>query len=366
MGVNVTGIVHYGYGDFYPRTTDEDVEAELSDLEHMGASIVRVIVAYNGISPSETAMRLSRFLTRAEAHHLSVLVSFINYYGPGQNPRGVDRYYTEEWKGILYLNHAFMAEGYKSEYLDLVRTVISATKSHPNIYAWEPGNELQDRDKSTFVAFMQDVSGLMKALDPARPVASGMIEASQAGFTADDLYAQLPNVDMIAIHPGNGYRGSSRDVDWALSHGRKAIVEETGYGARDDRTEHYRDEIEFWWQRGVSAFLIDGFVGKGLADNGNGDSQLGFDTIWHTDYDGLSSLVATYSSPWKRAFAPGPSATPTPGPLRTVDWTEIDARLKAAGYSEEYDHGLLEAGAFARACQCSAVPAAGGLDTNAL
>lgn len=302
VGVNVTGIAHYGYGDFFPRTSDADVDADLAQLEGMGAGVIRVLAAYDGVSAEQSAARLDRFLTRAEQHHISVLVSFINYYGSRQSPPGVARYYTERWQGIPYLNHQFMAEDYQGEYLAFIRTVIGATRQHPNVYAWEPGNELQDSDKQAFLRFMQTTSALIKSLDPGRPVASGMIEARQAAFTPDEFYGQLPDVDMIAIHPGNGYRGSGIDVDWAVAHGRKAIVEETGFAGFDDRTARYAQEIDHWWRRGVSAFILDGFVGKGLPDNGNADNSLGFDTIWHAaDYDGLAGLVRSMSTPWGRA-----------------------------------------------------------------
>lgn len=301
VGVNVTGITNYGYGDFFPRTSDADVDYDLAQLQGMGATVMRVLAAYDGVSAEESAVRLDRFLTRAEEHHISVLVSFINYYGSHQSPPQVQRYFTERWQGIPYLNHRFMATDYEGSYLDFVRTMITANRQHSNIYAWEPGNELQDSDKPSFLRFMQTVSTTIKALDPGRPVASGMIEARQAAFTADEFYGQLPDVDMIAIHPGNGYRGSGVDVDWAVAHGRKAIVEETGFAGFDNRTERYAKEIDHWWHRGASAFILDGFVGKGLPDNGNADNSLGFDTIWHTDYAGLAGLIQSVATPWGRA-----------------------------------------------------------------
>lgn len=308
VGANVTGIVHYGYGDFLPAAHSEDVERDLAELERMGASVIRVFAAYDGINAAEAAARLDHFLTQAEQHHIDVLVTFVNYYGSHQNPPGMDRYYTELWQGIPYLNHQFIAEGFRGEYLDFVRTVVQDTRQHRNIYAWEPGNELQDKDKGAFLTFMQEVSHVIKALDPARPVTSGMIEAAQAGFAPAELYGQLPDVDMVAIHPGNGYRTSGKDLDWALAHGRKAIVEETGYGSTANRAADYQREIGYWWMKGAAAFLVDGFVAKGLPDNGNGDSSLGMDTVWHTDYDDLTGVLSSVSTPWRRTlFDLGPA-----------------------------------------------------------
>ncbi len=298
MGVNVTGITHYGYGDLFPRARDEDVDLELAALQRMGVRVVRVFPAFDGISAQEAADRLDRFLTRAEAYHVSAIVSFVNYYASRQNPPELDPYYSDVWEGIRHLNHDFMARAYRGAYLDFVRTVVSRNRGHPNVYAWEPGNELQDPDRQAFLRMMQDVSAEIEQLDPGRPVSSGVIQASQAGFTPAELYSQLPSVQVVTIHPGNGYRGSVVDVAWAIAHGRKAIVEETGISAWDDRADRYGTELEYWRSRGVSAFLLDGFIAKGLEDNGNGDTTLGFDALWHTDYDRLAAFVERSSRPW--------------------------------------------------------------------
>lgn len=302
-GVNAPGITHFGYGDFLPATTASDVDTSLRELNRMGVTVVRLFPAYDHITAEEAADRLDRFLTKAEAYDISAIVSFINYYDSGHNPAGTSGFYTEHWQGIPYLNHEFMARGYQGAYEDFVRTVVSINRGHTNIYAWEPGNELQDRDPATFIHFMQNVSGLIKSLDPGRPVASGMIEARQAALTPEEMYSQLPDVDIVAIHPGNGYRGSAGDVDWALAHGRKAIVEETGFAGTNDRTARYQHELDYWRTKGVSAFIVDGFIAKGLPDNGQGDTSLGFDTIWHTDYDGIAGLLRAASHPWPLPFS---------------------------------------------------------------
>ncbi|HLY66052.1 MAG TPA: hypothetical protein VKU60_11010, partial [Chloroflexota bacterium] len=194
-----------------------------------------------------------------------------------------------------YLDYQFISGDYKRDYSDFVRTVVQGNKQHPNIYAWEPGSELQDPDKAAFLAMMQDTTRLIKELDPDHPVADGMTEAKQSGFTPDELYPYLPDVDIVTVHPGNGYRESAIDVDWAMSHGKKAIVEENGVSAFDDRTERFRGEMDFWRSKGVSAYLLDGFIAKGLPDTGDGDTVLGFDALWHTDYDQLARLLRSES-----------------------------------------------------------------------
>ena len=292
VGANVPGLTHM------PR---EDLARYLDEMQRLGFSVVRVYPARADISDDESARRLDALLTAAEARGISVLVPLIDYYNSRRNPAGTDKYYTGYWQTILYLNHDFMAEAYRGRYEDFVRTVVSANRQHRNIYAWEPGNELQDQDPATFLHFMQEVSAVIKHLDPAHPVASGMIESRQASLTPQQMYSVLPDVDIVAIHPGNGYRGSAVDIQWALAHGRKGIVEETGFSSTADRTSELQTELDYWWQMGVSAFLVDSFIARGMPDNGQGDRLLGVDTVWHTDYESIGQALRSAAKPWPLA-----------------------------------------------------------------
>ena len=291
VGVNIPDVMHYGYAALVPRSTPGEAEADLQALQGMGATIVRLYAADDGISDQETARRLGIFLDAAQRHNISVIVSLVNYYGSHQNPPGMAPDYALTWQGIPYLSHAFFASDYRGAYLRFVRTVVTANRGHPNIYAWEPGNELADSDKPAFLAFMRQTTDLLKTLDPRHAVATGMIQAAQAGFTPAELYGSLPSVDIVTVHPGNGYRGSVIDVDWAVAHGKRAIVEETGISATDNRAARFETELRYWRGQGASAFLLDGFIAKGLPDDGSGDKQLGFDAIWHTDYDQVAAML---------------------------------------------------------------------------
>lgn len=295
-GANIYGLPQYGFADAYPTATTDDADRDLQALKSMGATTIRVIAAYKGISNKEASHRLDLLLTRAARFHLSVIVSLTNFYGDsGLYPTSMERYFTKSWRGIPYLNAEFFAGGYRDAYLPFVRTVVLANRGHSNIYAWEAGNELQNGDPESFVAFMRDVTHTIKSLDPQHSVADGMIEAHQSGFEPQALYSRLPALDIITVHPGNGYRASAMDVDWALKHGKKAIVEEIGFSGSANRVGLFKREFQFWRLKGVSAVLLDGFIAKGLPDTGGGEKELGFDSIWHSDYDGLAAMVQSMS-----------------------------------------------------------------------
>lgn len=313
VGFNIPGIVHYGYGDLLPYSSMGNTDADLSQMHQMGARILRVFVANNRVGHEETARRLDTFLNKASGYGIFVIPSLINYYGDtGYNPQGTDGFYTDNWNGIPLLGQEFFDGGYKGEYENFVRTVVSYNKDHPNIYAWEPGNELKNSNSpGTFINFMSDITSIIKSIDPNHAVATGMINAAHSGLTPDAIYPYLPAVDIITIHSYED-RNGIEDVNWALSNGKGIINEEIGIGGTGDRSDRMRDGLEFWKNSGVSAALQWGFIAKGYGDNGGGDSNFGMDTIWHSDYDQYFALFSSYNG------GPSDAPTPTPGSSCTI------------------------------------------------
>lgn len=326
IGVNVVGITHYGYPEQLPYATSGQVDIILSAIRDMGGKVIRVFVANDRISDEEAARRLDMFLTKAASYNISVIVAFINFYGDTfYRPQGTEQFYTDSWNNIPLLNYEFFNSGYKDRYLTFIRTVISANKRHSNIYAWEPGNELKyDKNPQVFLNFMKDVTSTIKSLDPAHPVATGMIGAGHTALAPEALYPYLPNVDIITVHAYNGDRAGVADVNWARANGKRVIVEEAGISGSGNRSNSLKQEIDYWKSLGASAFLQWGFLAKGMGDNGNGDSNVGMDTIWHTDYDQLFALFTSYngsSGDITPPFTPIPTTqrtTPTLTPYPTV------------------------------------------------
>lgn len=312
VGFNVTGIIHYGYNDLLPAPAS-DIDSNLSEINRMGGKIIRVFVANNKITNDEAARRLDLFLTKAASYNISVIPSFINFFGDnGFYPQNAGKYYTDSWNGIPLLGNGFYTTGYKNEYLSLVQAVVSLNKNHSNIYAWEPGNELKDNDSSlNFYNFMKDISNTIKAIDPVHPISTGMMNAGNAVLSPDQLYS-LPNIDIITIHNYNGARDGLSDLNWGLTHGKKVIVEEFGFSGNDDRTNQTRIDVDFWKSQGAAAVLQWGFLAKGIADNGNGDVLYGMDSIWHSDYDELATLYSYYNKVLSTTPIPVSTATPTP------------------------------------------------------
>lgn len=231
VGFNVTGITNYGKGDITPASSADHVEKDLQEIKNMGARLVRVYVGNNKISDEEAAIRLDQFLTKAKTYDISVIISFIDFYNTGYNPKDTDQFYTDSWQELKTLGRGFFSGGYKDRYLSFVKTIIDRNKHHSNIYAWEPGNELSFRqDPGMFLLFMKDVTGVIKKADSSHKVATGMINASEAGLSPNS-YAVLTDVNIITIHTYDGDRGGDQDVTWAVNNGKLAIIEEVGFSA---------------------------------------------------------------------------------------------------------------------------------------
>lgn len=297
VGFNISGITHYGYNDILPYAPASDIDANLSEVQRMRGTVVRVFAANKYIGADEAARRLDAFLTKAEVKNIPVIISFIDFYKTGYNPQGTDQYYTDPWNGTVLLGDQFFASGYKNEYLSFVKTVVNYNKYHSNIYAWEPGNELKDGfSPPNFINFMKDVTSVIKNLDPTHSVATGMISAAHTGLTPDQLYSSLPAVDIITVHVYNGSRFGAEDIDWATSHNKQSLIEEIGYSGTGDRSGNMNTELSFWKSKGAGGVLQWGLIAKGLGDNGNGDKDVGMDSIWHTDYDALAGVFQNYAT----------------------------------------------------------------------
>lgn len=329
VGFNISGITEYGvcaYGDTscndmfpYARSTDQD--ADLAEMQKMGATVIRVFAADNRITDQQAAQRLDAFLTKAAKYNISVIVSFIDEYKSGFNPMGTDKYYgvdtskldcsatpncAELYPPLLGVND-FYTSGYKNEYEQFVRTVVLQNKGHSNIFAWEPGNELGSES-----SFLHDIGQYIKSLDPNHKLATGTI-----GFT--DM-SQLPEYDYSTIHPYNEATPPSADsyfqseVAKLKSQNKQLIVEEAGYQGIGDRSSDYSQSLNYWRNLGAVAYLQWGFIAKGLGDNGNGDRAYGMDTIWHcADYNKLFTIYQQAAG--LTTATPGPLPNSCPGVL---------------------------------------------------
>jgi hypothetical protein len=298
IGVNISGISDYGYPNPFPFSSSQDIDKNLQEINRIGGKVIRIFVANENVSDAEAAQRLSLLLDKAQPYNISVIVSFIDFYGTPFRPQGTSQYYTDSFNGTPILGRAFFENGYQGRYKDFVTTVIQTNKQHSNVFAWEMGNELKyDTDPIILRNFMADMSAYIKGLDATHYVATGMISSHHTNLNPSDLYPYLPNVNIVTVHAYDGDRAATDDVQWAIANGKLALVEEIGYGGTLDRSNSYHQEIDYWKNMGAMGVMPWGFIAKGLPDTGNGDKQFGMDTVWHTDYDALVNVFQNYVAP---------------------------------------------------------------------
>lgn len=319
-----------------------DIDLGLVEIQKMNGTLVRLFVANNQISDMEAAQRLGVFLEKAEKYNISAIPVFIDYhggpwdpqnmieayinascpenpgsvllnqdnvticggktkiwpelqrellgagYGNGHNPEGIDEYYIRQGNyGIL--SNDFFTKG-RERFKTFIKTVITENKYHPNIYAWEVGNELRSEPEE-FINFMQDITSYIKSLDPQRKIASGMADVHLTSLTPEEFYPRIPYLDVVTIHPYDGDRTGVADLRWAVWNGKIALVEELGFPG-ENRSEKYRNEIAFWKSLGASGVLPWGFVPKGFI-HGNPVDR-GFDPKY-PDYDNIYLVLKSFS-----------------------------------------------------------------------
>ncbi len=325
VGFNVYGMVHFNYVDTYPQMVANAQDVTLKEIQGMGGKVARVFVANSLITDEEAARRLDVLLTKAETYGVQLIVALVDSHldpkrAPvlyGNFPSGTDSYYTYIGQSsccLLANNDFYNSPQYRTRYLKFIQTVINANKHHPNIYAWEPGNELEIGDyrtKDVVINFLNFALAAVKAADPTRLVSTGMIGATYRGFSFGDL----SNFDIITLHAYNGDRRGTVDADWAKAHGKKFIVEEIGYVALNNtinRRAQLTAEIEFWRQYGASAVLQWALIPRNMQCCG-GDNRFGMDTVWHGDYDDLFAMFKTIAlQSAVPTITPTPALTPTP------------------------------------------------------
>lgn len=321
-----------------------DLDLGLTEIQKMKGSLVRLFVANNQVSDMEASQKLGVFLEKAARYNISAIPVFIDYhggpwdqqniieayinascpengdrialnsesvivcgeknkswtdlqkelllagYGNGHNPEGTDEYYVRQGNyGVL--GKDFFTKG-RDRFKSFIKTVITENKYHPNIYAWEVGNELRTEPEE-FINFMQDITSYIRSVDPSRKIASGMADTRLTGLTPEGFYPRIPDLDVITVHPYDGDRGGAADVRWATTNGKIALVEEIGFSRDGDRSDKFKNEIAFWQSLGTSGVLPWGFVPKDSLLGNSGDR--GFNAK-HQDYDQISSVLKSFAT----------------------------------------------------------------------
>lgn len=248
-----------------------DINADLALMQQSGMTVARVFVGNSGQSDQAIASDVDSFLTTAEQYGISVIVCLADYYAGLWHPQSMDGDYNNPNKNCQgCLGDGFWAGDYKNAYKSYVNTVVSANAHHPNVFAWELGNEMKATSGTTattgairpdlFLAFSQDMASFIKGIDPSHRVSPGIISVQNISYgpywTPDQYYSQVTDIDVVTVHDYNQDHSGAPDIQWAKANGKVAMIEE-GLACRQmtPNPTLYNSELSYWQSQGIDYFL---------------------------------------------------------------------------------------------------------------
>lgn len=239
VGVNTIGLIYHTEGELW---------RDLYYLRLAGVKQVRVFIANNLFTASETAARLERALNIAYYDHgIRLTVVFTDFYFStsfaneggkwinGQWVRGKmcvpgdERFYTT---GVL--SRAWLRGGFRENYIHFVTHIVGRFAAHPGVFAWEIGNEIKDSEvlnDDAVVNFYTEMAAVIKGADGNHLVATGMMSTRHLGLdeTRKDTLYRNPKINYITEHyydPGDP--GDLGDDYLAARYNKPLVIEEYG------------------------------------------------------------------------------------------------------------------------------------------
>jgi hypothetical protein len=336
IGVNLRGLVHYGTDTFKNwdgrPAQKEHQHQQLAEARRMGARVVRVFLAAKDAAHQEVGDRLARVLALLESDDrlkdMYLILCFTDiYHNTPFHPQGDDPFYETQPDGWTLLNRAWFEGGYTQNYLPFVDHIVTTFHHHPQIFAWEIGNELKvttgHQFRRLFIRFNHEVAQHIAAVDPNNHlITTGMLSTKHAGLGfpgALQLY-RLPHISFVTNHIYNGGfdftsgcrqgnlqgHGDDSAVAQHQEVGKPLVVEEAGYDATRDtpsRGTEVQEDMRRWFdEKRARGYMQWAFMSGG--DIGDGDSCRGMDQALHTDWD---SLFTSFQDRAKQLGTPIPS-----------------------------------------------------------
>jgi mannan endo-1,4-beta-mannosidase len=193
---------------------DETVNSVMQDAEDSGASVIRTWFFQSYYDMSNTSGRwrrirpawtaFDRVLAAAAAHHLLVIPVLVNEW-PNCEP-------STSAKGIAFFHTGYThpAYGYPLSFKQYAATVARHYADDSTIAFWQLGNELQSDSPSgceehasadALRAFADQMTTVIKSVDPHHLVSLGTVGADQCGLAGGDYqYVYAGRIDVCEYH----------------------------------------------------------------------------------------------------------------------------------------------------------------------
>jgi hypothetical protein len=289
VGANAPGLIY---------DTRGDAASDLAKMRVNGIEQVRVFLANDRFSTGEMVDRLRACADESERQGVKLTVALTgNYSRDFFNPeaRGGhffpagDGHFLTNLHGSTTFTHEWFVSGYRNNYLPLVRSVVAALKDHRGIFAWEIGNELQDREgvdrevRQPFVDFNRRVAAAIREIGAQHLITTGMLSCGHNQLRPAEqeaLYGD-PNIDYVTVHMYNDNAGEladmNADVALAQALGKPAVIEEVGF-SREAGFGDPAAKMGQFFEQSYARPMVGAVMLWGLQfdrDHGNGDARFG-------------------------------------------------------------------------------------------
>ncbi len=237
-----------------------EVREEFAVLQDIGMNVVRLFLLWDDWQPTPdtvSAECLKNFGTVcdiAAEHNLGLDVTFFTGHmsGPNWAPGWMLEGPKPDWVRQLVSGGQVVDSGYRNYFTDpegwaaqrlLLQTVVSRYKDHPAIWMWNLGNEPDlfavAPTQAVGRAWVNEMTQLIKSIDPVHPVTCGLHVASlgnQDALRIDQCFAETDVAVMHSYPMYNPWARSPLDPDFvpytcALTTalcGKPTLMEEFG------------------------------------------------------------------------------------------------------------------------------------------
>jgi endo-1,4-beta-mannosidase len=203
-----------------------EVREEFAVINEIGLNVVRLFLLWDDFQPEPTSVakdkldNLVKVADIAAEYGLGLDVTFFTGHmsGPNWSPRWLlggplPPSAHQPWLRDVVSNGRITDQGYRNMFHDelalnatrlLLKTVVSTLKDHPAIWMWNLGNEPDlfawPNSSDEGAAWVKEMVGLIKAIDPKHPVTIGLHGDGlhrDNGLRIDKVYAQT---DIAVMH----------------------------------------------------------------------------------------------------------------------------------------------------------------------
>jgi len=205
---------------------DGEVREEFAIIKEIGLNVVRLFLLWDDFQPEPTSVakdkldNLVKVADIAAENGLGLDVTFFTGHmsGPNWSPRWLlggplPPSAHQHWLRDVVSAGKQVKEGYRNMFHDemalnatrlLLKTVVSTLKDHPAIWMWNLGNEPDlfawPNSSDEGAAWVKEMVGLIKSIDPNHPVTIGLHGDGlhrDNGLRIDKVYAQT---DVAVMH----------------------------------------------------------------------------------------------------------------------------------------------------------------------